>query len=219
VPRNKLWFLAPVPKLSIDLLLSLWLNFIGFVCSFVIYKFLLPTTLVLWCDNVSALALTSNLIDHALTKHIEVDYHFVQEKVINRDLLVKFISSKDQVANLFTKGLPSVQFQFLQSILMVLPPSISLQGGVNVNNVIAFALSPKNENNTSAVQGVVRFHLPNEDHLLTVNHERKEMSVAVNNLAAVGDTKKGRSLTVNHTEMKRRDNLEYGKKYGLPLEV
>jgi hypothetical protein len=174
---------------------------------------------VLWCDNVSALALTSNLIDHALTKHIEVDYHFVREKFINRDLLVKFISSKDQVANLFTKGLPSVQFQFLQSMLMVLPPSISLQGGVNVNNVIAFALSPKNENNTSAVQGVVRFHLPNEDHLLTVNHERKEMSVAVNNLAAVGDTKKGRSLTVNHTEMKRRDNLEYGKKYGLPLEV
>jgi hypothetical protein len=55
----------------------------------------LPAAPVLWCDNISALALASNPMYHACTKHIEVDYHFVREKVVNRDLRVQFISSKD----------------------------------------------------------------------------------------------------------------------------
>lgn len=37
---------------------------------------------ILWCDNVSALALAANPIFHARIKHIEVDYHFVREKIL-----------------------------------------------------------------------------------------------------------------------------------------
>jgi hypothetical protein len=81
-----------------------------------------------------------------------------------------------------------------------------------VNSVVAFAPSLKNENYTGVVQRVVRFHLPNEDHLPAVNHVRKERSVAVNNLAAIGDTKKRRSLAVNHARMEMRDNLEFNRK-------
>ena len=65
----------------------------------------LPSIPILWCDNVSALALASNPLFHARTKHIEVDYHFVREKVLNRDILVKFISTIDQVADILTKAL------------------------------------------------------------------------------------------------------------------
>ena len=65
----------------------------------------LPSIPILWCDNVSALALASNPVFHARTKHIEVDYHFVREKVLNRDILVKFISTIDQVADILTKAL------------------------------------------------------------------------------------------------------------------
>lgn len=54
VPRNKLWFLAPIPKMSIDFLLSLRLNFIGFVCFFVISKFLF---LLLRCYGVTMFVL------------------------------------------------------------------------------------------------------------------------------------------------------------------
>jgi hypothetical protein len=88
--------------------------------------------LVLWCDKVSTLALASNPVFHARTKHIEVDYHFVREKVLNRDILLKFISTHDQVADLFTKGLPSAQFLTLRSKLLVVPTHHQLEGGGGV---------------------------------------------------------------------------------------
>ena len=65
---------------------------------------------VLRCDNLSALALASNPVFHAHTKHIEVDYHFVCEKVLRRDLCVKFVLGKDNLADIFTKSLPSPLF-------------------------------------------------------------------------------------------------------------
>lgn len=56
-----------------------------------------------WCDNVSAISLTSNMIFQSHTRHIEVDYHCVREKVIHKELEVDYISSKDQLADLLTK--------------------------------------------------------------------------------------------------------------------
>ncbi|RVW13866.1 Retrovirus-related Pol polyprotein from transposon RE1 [Vitis vinifera] len=48
----------------------------------------LPTAPTIWCDNSGALALASNPVFHARTKHIEVDFHFIREKVANRDIFL-----------------------------------------------------------------------------------------------------------------------------------
>jgi hypothetical protein len=89
---------------------------------------------IIWCDNIGALALASNPVFHVRTKHLEIDYHFMREKVVNKDILVKHISTKDQLADIFTKEQTTTRFQFLRSKLMVRQLPISLQEGVRVCN-------------------------------------------------------------------------------------
>jgi histone deacetylase 1/2 len=70
-----------------------------------------PRTTCLWCDNLGATYLSANPVFHARTKHIEVDFHFVRERVSNKQLEVRFIPSGDQVADGFTKPLPVRQLE------------------------------------------------------------------------------------------------------------
>jgi hypothetical protein len=55
--------------------------------------------------------LSANLVFHARTKHIEINFHFVREKVVDKLLDVRFISSKDQLVDGFTKALSVRSFQ------------------------------------------------------------------------------------------------------------
>ena len=67
-------------------------------------------TPILWCDNLGATYLSANLVFHARAKHIEIDFHFIRERVLNKELEVRFVPSKDQVADGFTKPLPVRSF-------------------------------------------------------------------------------------------------------------
>lgn len=65
----------------------------------------LPSTTIIWCDNLSATPLAYNLIFHACTKHIEIDAHFIKDQVIARQLDIRHIASHEQIANCLTKSL------------------------------------------------------------------------------------------------------------------
>jgi histone deacetylase 1/2 len=65
----------------------------------------------LWCDNLGATYLSANPVFHARAKHIEIDFHFVRERVMKKQLQIRFIPSRDQVADGFTKPLPYQAFE------------------------------------------------------------------------------------------------------------
>ncbi|GKB10890.1 gag/pol polyprotein [Tanacetum coccineum] len=77
------------------------------------------STHMLWCDNLGATYLLANQIFCARTKHMEIDYHFVREKVAQGDLRVQHISTHDQIVYIFTKPLPTPRFLSLRSKLQV----------------------------------------------------------------------------------------------------
>ncbi|PHT80795.1 hypothetical protein T459_13810 [Capsicum annuum] len=68
--------------------------------------FLASPAPILWCDNLSATYLTANPIFHSRTKHMEIDFHFVSEKVRDKSFIVKYLSSHDQIADALTTALP-----------------------------------------------------------------------------------------------------------------
>ncbi|KAF2300648.1 hypothetical protein GH714_014937 [Hevea brasiliensis] len=78
-------------------------------------------TPILWCDNVGAAYLTANPIFHAHMKHVEVDFHYVHDKVTKKELQVKYLSSQDQLADVLTKPLPRQRFTALRQQLTILP--------------------------------------------------------------------------------------------------
>lgn len=61
------------------------------------------TAPVLWCDKIGATYLAANPVFYAGSKHIEIGFHFARERVAQKDLDVRFISTNDQVANVITK--------------------------------------------------------------------------------------------------------------------
>ncbi|XP_072149133.1 retrovirus-related Pol polyprotein from transposon RE2 isoform X2 [Setaria viridis] len=69
---------------------------------------------VLWCDNLGATYLSANLVFHARTKHIEIDYHFVRERVAQKQLQIRFIGTSDQIADGLTKPLNSCKLEELK---------------------------------------------------------------------------------------------------------
>jgi hypothetical protein len=62
---------------------------------------------LVYCDNVSAVYLSTNPVQHQRTKHVEIDLHFVRERVAVGDVWVLSVPITLQFADIFTKGLPA----------------------------------------------------------------------------------------------------------------
>ena len=80
---------------------------------------------IIWCDNLGASYLSANPIIHARTKHVEVDYHFVRDRVTKKEIQIRFISFKDQLADVLTNPLVSSAFTSLRSKLHVDNPPLA----------------------------------------------------------------------------------------------
>ncbi|XP_074313420.1 uncharacterized protein LOC141648591 [Silene latifolia] len=88
----------------------------------------LPKATIVYCDNVSAIYLSGNPVQHQRTKHIELDIHFVREKVARGEVRVLHVPTRHQIADIFTKGLPLILFDDFRSSLNVRQPPDSTAG-------------------------------------------------------------------------------------------
>ena len=97
------------------------LQYIGFAVNYPI-----PIS----CDNERTTKLVSNPVFHVRTKNIEVHYHFVLEKVLKQEIVLKKVGTNDQVDDVFTKALSRAKFEKFRSALSVVHSSFALRGGV-----------------------------------------------------------------------------------------
>ncbi|GKE90614.1 ribonuclease H-like domain-containing protein [Tanacetum coccineum] len=88
----------------------------------------LSTATFVYCDNVSAVYMSANPVQHQRTKHIEIDIHFVKDMVTAGQVRVLHVSSRFQYADIFPKGLPSALFEEFRSSLSVRPPPAPTAG-------------------------------------------------------------------------------------------
>ena len=72
-------------------------------------KYEVPMGLVY--DNKSAISIAHNLVQHDRTKHVEIDQNFIKEKLDDGLITTEYILSRLQLADMFTKRLPTKQFE------------------------------------------------------------------------------------------------------------
>nr|GFB52902.1 retrotransposon protein, putative, unclassified [Tanacetum cinerariifolium] len=67
----------------------------------------------MYCNSEATIAISCNLVQHSCTKHIDVRYHFIKEKVEKGIVELFFVETEYQLANLFTKALPEERSKYL----------------------------------------------------------------------------------------------------------
>ena len=73
----------------------------------------------IYCDSKSAIAMAKNAVYHSRTKHIAIKYHFLRETTANKEIELNYCKTEEQVADIFTKALPTAKFKLLRAMLGV----------------------------------------------------------------------------------------------------
>lgn len=71
-------------------------------------------TLLVYCENLSAINISKNPVQHSRTKHIDIRHHFIRELVENKTVEIVYVTSEKQLADIFTKPLDLNSFLNLQ---------------------------------------------------------------------------------------------------------
>lgn len=88
-------------------------------------------------DNQSAIKLVKNPEFHKRTKHIDIKYHYIREKFAEGSIIIEYVPTEFQKADIFTKALPRNRFKMLCCELNIVKSSTQLNGGSIEENCFA----------------------------------------------------------------------------------
>ena len=71
----------------------------------------------LLCDNQGAIALAKNPVKHNRSKHIDIRYHFIRDEVATEKVVIQYVPTEDNVADVFTKPMSKIKFQKFKSAI------------------------------------------------------------------------------------------------------
>ena len=74
----------------------------------------------IYFDNTSTISVSKNPVMHSKMKHIPIKYHFLREQVVEKNIRVEYVGTKEQVADIFTKSLPWEAFEYLRQRIGVI---------------------------------------------------------------------------------------------------
>jgi len=81
------------------------------------------TATIIHADNQGCIALANNPVSYSHAKHIDIQHHFIQECIEHCEITLNYVSTKDMLADIFTKALSHEAFKRFRTLLGVLPAS------------------------------------------------------------------------------------------------
>lgn len=84
------------------------------------FKMTVNKPMKLYCNNKTAISIAQNLMQYDRTKHVEIDKHFIKEKLEDRAICMPYVLTAQQIADILTKGLIRPNFEMLVSKLYMI---------------------------------------------------------------------------------------------------